>query len=153
MATHLKIKESCVTDHSSGHAEEWESLTPTRGARPKRGKTLSAAPGTPTYSQRPNTLLGPAMSLSSIAPKRDQLLSVPTVHNPVAVANDTMPSLALQLLFDHCGWSQQRKLGLENWILQLLGLEPATPKSLGKDPNPAPNGQTAKRGEKHTKKA
>ena len=37
MATHLKIKEppSCgVTDHSSD-TEEWESLTPTRGATPK----------------------------------------------------------------------------------------------------------------------
>ena len=36
----------CVTDHSSGHTEEWESLTPTRGATPKHGKTL---PGALTY--------------------------------------------------------------------------------------------------------
>ena len=33
----------CVTDHSSGRTEEWGSVTPTRGATPKRGKTL---PGT-----------------------------------------------------------------------------------------------------------
>ena len=39
-----------VTDHSSGHAEEWESLTPTRRATPKRGKTLPGAPGALTYS-------------------------------------------------------------------------------------------------------
>ena len=44
MATHLKIKESpFCADHSSGHTEEWESLTPTRGATPKRGKTLPGA--------------------------------------------------------------------------------------------------------------
>ena len=30
-------------DHSSGHTEEWESLTPTGGATPKRGKTLPGA--------------------------------------------------------------------------------------------------------------
>ena len=44
-----------VTDHSSGHTEEWESLTPTRGARPKRGKTLPGArhvPGALTYPHR-----------------------------------------------------------------------------------------------------
>ena len=48
MATHLKIKEFpllCVADHSSGHTEEWESLTPTQGATPKRRKTLPGAPG------------------------------------------------------------------------------------------------------------
>ena len=32
-----------MTDHSSGHTEEWESFTPTRGATPKRGKTLPGA--------------------------------------------------------------------------------------------------------------
>ena len=57
-AAHLKIKESipllCVTDHSSGHAEEWESLTPTRGATPGRGKTL---PGALTYSPSPKFIL------------------------------------------------------------------------------------------------
>ena len=55
MATHLKIKESpllCVTDRSSGHTEAWESSTPTRGATPKRGKTLPGAPGTPPARQR-----------------------------------------------------------------------------------------------------
>ena len=40
----------CVTDHSSGHTEEWESLTSTRGATPKRRKTLPGVPGALTYS-------------------------------------------------------------------------------------------------------
>ena len=30
-----------VTDHSSGHTKEWESLTPTRGATLKRGKNFA----------------------------------------------------------------------------------------------------------------
>ena len=38
-----RIPLLCVTDHSSGHTEEWESLTPTRGATPKLGKTLHGA--------------------------------------------------------------------------------------------------------------
>ena len=42
-----RIPLLCVTDHSTGHTEKWESLTPTRRATPKRGKTL---PGAPTYS-------------------------------------------------------------------------------------------------------
>ena len=45
-----RIPFLCVTDHSSGHTEEWESVTLTRGATPKRGKTL---PGTLTHSLRP----------------------------------------------------------------------------------------------------
>ena len=40
-----RIPLLCVTDHSSGHTEEWESLTPTQRATPKRGKTLPGAPG------------------------------------------------------------------------------------------------------------
>ena len=40
-----RIPFLCVTDHSSGHTEEWESLTPTRRATPKREKTLPGAPG------------------------------------------------------------------------------------------------------------
>ena len=35
-----RIPFLCMTDHSNGHTEEWESLTPTRGATPKPGKTL-----------------------------------------------------------------------------------------------------------------
>ena len=45
-----RIPLLCVTDHSSGHIEEWASLTPTRGATPKRGKTLPGTPGALTYS-------------------------------------------------------------------------------------------------------
>ena len=46
MATHLKnqrIPLLCVTDHSRDHTEAWDSLTPTRGATPKRGKSLPGA--------------------------------------------------------------------------------------------------------------
>ena len=45
-----RIPLLCVTDHSSGHTEEWESLSPTQGATPKRGKTLPGAPGALTHS-------------------------------------------------------------------------------------------------------
>ena len=38
-----RIPLLCVTDHSSGHTEERESLTPTRGGTPKRRKTLPSA--------------------------------------------------------------------------------------------------------------
>ena len=43
----------CVMDHSSGHTEEWESLTPTRRATPKHGCPVHArcVPGALTYSQ------------------------------------------------------------------------------------------------------
>ena len=47
MATHLKIKESpllCMTDHPSGHTEEWESLTPTRGPHQSVGKLCPVRP-------------------------------------------------------------------------------------------------------------
>ena len=33
-----------MTDHSNGHTEEWESLTLTSGATPKRRKTLPGMP-------------------------------------------------------------------------------------------------------------
>ena len=44
-----RIPLLCMMDHSSGHTEEWESLTPTRGATPKCGKTLPGVPGVLTY--------------------------------------------------------------------------------------------------------
>ena len=67
-----RIPLLCVTDHSSGHTKEWESLTPTRGATQKRGKTL---PGAPTYCHgglegqevrgQPIRLLSPTLASAS----------------------------------------------------------------------------------------
>ena len=52
-----RIPLLCVTDHSSGHTEGWESLTPTQGATPKRGKTLPGTPSALTYSQGHHCLI------------------------------------------------------------------------------------------------
>ena len=79
-----RIPLLCVTDHSSGHTEERQSLTPTRGATPKRGNTLPRALTYSlwvchgVYTTRPGlSLLSASTAISSCHPRED-----PYPHRP-----------------------------------------------------------------------
>ena len=71
-----RIPFLCVTNHSSGHTEEWESLTPTRGARQGLGKLC---PAHLAHAQRANVLSMCSMTThSSPCSYRSQHSSTPT---------------------------------------------------------------------------